>query len=188
MRWATVPNLVSLVRLVVFIPLTVWLVLQPGMEWWAALSLALFGGTDWIDGQLARHLDQVSRVGEVLDPIADRLGVIAISIAMAVAGYLPVYVIVAVVIADAALLVVGLLRVHRVREGHVMYIGKVKTALMMVSLPLLLVSKAPGVVEHEWVRTIALVLVAVATVLHVVVSILYMRRYLRRSPEEGVTP
>lgn len=178
MRWATVPNAISLLRLVVFVPLVVALVLRPGAELWAAVALALFAGTDWIDGFLARRLGQVSRVGEVLDPLADRVGVIAISITMAVVGVLPVAVIVTIVVVDAALLVIGLLRVERVREGHVLYLGKVKTALMMVSLPLLLVARSPELVS-TWLTVVAVVCVTAATVLHVLVAAMYAVRYLR---------
>lgn len=177
MRWMTIPNLVSLIRLVVFIPLTVWLVFQPGAEIVATLSLVAFGASDWGDGFLARKLDQRSRVGEMLDPLADRVGVILIGFALASAGKLPWYVILTIFVADAALLVIALLRMKRVEHGHVLFIGKLKTALIMVGLPLMLLSFAPQLAP-EPMRTIADVLLAVGVAGHVVATGLYAYRFL----------
>lgn len=177
MRWATIPNLVSLLRLVVFIPLTVWLVFQPGAEILATVSLAAFGASDWVDGFLARRLNQRSRVGELLDPLADRVGVILIGFALAAAGKLPWYVIITIFVVDAALLVIALFRMERVEKGHVLLVGKAKTALIMVGLPLMLLSFAPQL-SPEPMRTIANVLLALGVVLHVIAAGLYAFRFL----------
>ena len=75
----TIPNAVSLVRLLL-IPVFVWLVLIEQTAW-AGVLLGFIGATDWIDGYLARRLDQVSEVGKMLDPVADRL---AVAVAVAV--------------------------------------------------------------------------------------------------------
>ena len=68
-----VPNGVSLVRLAL-IPVFVWL-LVIGEYGWAGILLAVIGATDWIDGYLARRLNQVTEIGKFLDPLADRLAV-----------------------------------------------------------------------------------------------------------------
>jgi cardiolipin synthase len=68
----TVPNALSLLRLL-GVPLVVWLILGPEADLLAAVVLVLAGFTDWLDGYLARAWNQRSRVGQLLDPVADRL-------------------------------------------------------------------------------------------------------------------
>ena len=177
-RWLTIPNVFSVLRLVVFVPLTVALAAQPGLEILATVSLALFGATDWIDGFLARRLGQVSRVGEILDPIADRVGIIAISGALVLVGKLPLWVVVTIVVCDSALLVIAILRFRRVLAGHVAWIGKVRTALLMSGMPLMLLSYAPQL-DPEPLRSIALVLLAAGTIGHVLTAAHYAVAYLR---------
>ena len=72
-RILSLPNVVTTARLVL-VPAFVWLLVQPHhRDWWdAAVLLAVLGSTDWVDGQLARRLDQVTNLGKVLDPLADR--------------------------------------------------------------------------------------------------------------------
>jgi hypothetical protein len=70
-RILSLPNVVTTARLVL-VPAFVWLLVQPHhRDWWdAAVLLAVLGSTDWVDGQLARRLDQVTNLGKVLDPLA----------------------------------------------------------------------------------------------------------------------
>ena len=68
----TLPNVLSLLRLA-GVPLMVWLILGPQNDLLAVLVLAAGGFTDWLDGYLARRWHQTSRVGQMLDPVADRL-------------------------------------------------------------------------------------------------------------------
>ena len=74
-RVLTVPNALSVLRLV-GVPLFLWLLLR-GDDGWALVTLALSGITDYLDGKIARHFHLVSRVGQLLDPIADRLYIIS---------------------------------------------------------------------------------------------------------------
>ena len=83
----TIPNAVSFVRLLL-IPVFVWLVLIEQTAW-AGVLLGFIGATDWIDGYLARRLDQVSEVGKMLDPIADRLAVAVAVVLGLIVGVLP---------------------------------------------------------------------------------------------------
>ena len=66
----TLPNIISTVRLA-GVPLFLWLVIGPEADAWALVVLMLSGFTDWLDGYLARRLDQTSKLGEILDPVAD---------------------------------------------------------------------------------------------------------------------
>lgn len=181
MRWLTVPNAFSVLRLLVFVPLTVWLVLQPDRQLAATCSLAAFGATDWIDGFLARRLGQVSRVGEILDPIADRLGIIVIGLACAIAGWLPWWAIIAIAAGDLALGAIAAFRMRRVREGKVTWLGKIRTALLMVAMPMHLLSYAPEL-EPEPLRAISWWMLAIGVALHLAAAAGYARRYLSPSP------
>lgn len=189
MRWLTIPNLFSLVRLVVCVPLTIWFITQPGMELAAAIGFAVFGATDWIDGALARGLGQVSRVGEILDPVADRTGIVLIGLALALHGYLPWFVIITIAVCDLTLGVIGLFRMSRVREGSVNWLGKIRTALLMVAMPLHLVSFAPEFAQiAEPLRQVAFWMLVVGTLLHVAAAATYAVRYLRAAPATAGSP
>ncbi|HEY3409476.1 MAG TPA: CDP-alcohol phosphatidyltransferase family protein, partial [Propionicimonas sp.] len=70
-RILTVPNILSFIRLL-GVPLFLWLLLERQSEIWAVVVLIIGGATDWLDGYLARSWHQRSRLGQVLDPLADR--------------------------------------------------------------------------------------------------------------------
>ena len=78
----TVPNLLSMLRLL-GVPLFLWLVLVPEADWWALAVLMLSGVTDFLDGYLARRLNQTSALGQILDPVADRLYILAVVVGLA---------------------------------------------------------------------------------------------------------
>lgn len=149
-RILTVPNLVTVVRLGC-IPLFLWMLLRPHRAGWypAALLLGALGATDGVDGFIARRFDQVSTLGKVLDPIADRLllGVSAISII--VLGAVPLWVGVAAV-AREALVAAGFLLVAALggRRMDVQWAGKAGTFGLMAALPLFL----GGHANDDWRR------------------------------------
>jgi cardiolipin synthase len=86
----TVPNLISLIRLAL-VPVFLWLLIGADEPVAGGLLLGFIGATDWVDGYLARRLNQVSEVGKILDPLADRIAVAAGLIAGLVTGYLPAW-------------------------------------------------------------------------------------------------
>lgn len=143
-RILTVPNLVTVVRLCC-IPVFVWLLARPHHSGWypAALLLGALGITDGVDGYVARHFDQVSNVGKVLDPVADRmlLGVGAVSII--IAGAVPLWVAV-IALARECLVAAGFLYVAAAggRRMDVQWAGKAGTFGLMCALPLFLVGHA----------------------------------------------
>jgi cardiolipin synthase len=143
-RILTVPNALTLIRLLC-IPLFVVLLARPHRSGWypAALLLGGLGVTDGIDGYVARHFHQVSRLGQVLDPLADRLllGVAAVSI-IAV-GAVPIWVAVAA-LSREALVAVGFVAVavSGGRRMDVQWAGKAGTFGMMCALPLFLAGHA----------------------------------------------
>lgn len=137
----TIPNLLSVLRLL-GVPLFLYLLLGPEADGWALVVLAVSAVTDWADGKLARLLGQYSRLGELLDPAADRLYIFATLIAFVIRGIVPWWV-AALLIGRDALLAVGL-RVIR-RHGYVAlpvhYLGKAATFCLLYAFPLLLLAQ-----------------------------------------------
>ncbi len=91
-RVLTVPNALSLLRLA-GVPLFLWLLLGPRQDLLAVLLLAVSGATDWLDGRLARWLDQSSKLGAVLDPVVDRLYTLATLAAFGLRDIVPWWVV-----------------------------------------------------------------------------------------------
>src|SRR5215469_10801181 len=87
----TVSNAITLARLLC-VPLFLWLLLGADEPVWAGILLAVLGATDWVDGYIARHFDQGSEIGKVLDPVADRVMLIVAAFALIVDGAVPVWV------------------------------------------------------------------------------------------------
>lgn len=143
-RFLTVPNVLSLVRLF-GVPLFVWLVLGPHADVWAVVVLALAGLTDWFDGRIARRWHQVSRVGQMLDPIADRLYIFAIIVALMVRDVIPVWLVVIVVARDVMLAChVPALRTRGFTSLPVHFVGKAATFCLLYSFPLVLLGHLGG--------------------------------------------
>ncbi|MEX0952246.1 MAG: CDP-alcohol phosphatidyltransferase family protein [Nitriliruptoraceae bacterium] len=144
-RVLTVPNVVTVARILV-LPL-LWVDLVNLHLWRALVVLAVFSATDWIDGYLARRLDQVSRLGQLLDPTADRLLLVVIGIAVVVAGLVPWWVVALVVVRDVVMLIGGgLLLARTAGPPPVTRLGKVATFVLMVAFPLFIAASAVGTV------------------------------------------
>ncbi len=144
-RILTVPNVLSILRLA-GVPLFLWLVLGPEADGWALVVLMLSGVTDYLDGYLARRLGQTSRLGEILDPVADRLYILSTVVGLALRGIIPVWL--AVLLPARDVLLWGLVPFLR-RRGHtalpVHYLGKAATAALLYAFPLLLLGDGEGV-------------------------------------------
>jgi cardiolipin synthase len=144
-RVLTVPNVITLVRLGC-IPLFVVLLTRPDHSGWypAALLLACLGITDGLDGYVARHFHQVSTVGKVLDPVADRLLLATAAISTMVVGAIPLWVGIAA-LSREVLVAVGFLVVAARGGGRmeVSWAGKAGTFGLMCALPLFLIAAAP---------------------------------------------
>ena len=141
-RVLTVPNLVSFTRLL-GVPLFLYLFLGPHAYAAAVLVLAVGGTTDWVDGYLARRLQQVSRLGELLDPAADRLYILATLVAFTVGRVVPWWFTGGLLLRELMLL--GSLAVLR-RYGYgpppVHYLGKTATFILLFGFPVLLLARA----------------------------------------------
>ncbi|GGM13210.1 CDP-alcohol phosphatidyltransferase family protein [Nakamurella endophytica] len=144
----TVPNLLSFLRLL-GVPLFLWLLLGPHADGWAIVVLAVSAVTDWADGKLARLLGQYSRLGELLDPLADRLYIFAALVGYVLRDFLPWWA-AALLVGRDLVLTVGLRLVRR--HGYVAlpvnYVGKAATFCLLYGLPMLLLGQVDNVVCH----------------------------------------
>jgi cardiolipin synthase len=150
-RVLTVPNLITAARLLC-VPLFLWLILRgPHHRGWypAALLLGGLGITDGVDGFVARRFHQVSAVGKVLDPVADRLMLVTASVSIIALGAVPLWVGLAglarEVVVAAGFMVVAALGGRRM---DVIWLGKAGTFGLMTALPLFL----GGHANDDWHR------------------------------------
>lgn len=142
----TLPNLISFVRLL-GVPLFLYLFLVVSADVAAVVVLAVGGTTDWVDGWVARRLRQVSRLGELLDPFADRLYILATLLAFTAREVVP-WQFTAALLGRELLLLVALAVLRRYGYGPppVHYVGKTATFLLLAAFPiLLLAATAPAV-------------------------------------------
>ncbi|MVA74556.1 CDP-alcohol phosphatidyltransferase family protein [Auraticoccus sp. F435] len=184
--WATVPNAITLVRLVVCVPLIAWLVLGTDQRLWTAVALVVFGATDWVDGFLARRTGTVSDVGIWLDPLADRLGILVVLAAMVLADLLPWWMLAVILVVDAAVFVVGLVGRSRMGLMRASWAGKARTALIMVALPALLLGDSP-VTGADVLEVVGTLTFGVGCLLHLVAGVGYMLRLAGHRGDELTT-
>lgn len=141
-RILTIPNVISVVRLCC-VPLFLWLLFAQDDRLAAAVLLAVLGATDWVDGWIARRYHQVSTVGKILDPTADRIMLLVAVIAIAVDGSVPWWFAIAALVREAAVSIVALvLGALGARRIDVTWWGKTGTFLLMFSFPLFLAGNA----------------------------------------------
>jgi cardiolipin synthase len=147
-RVLTIPNVISIIRLA-GVPLFLWLVLVPEADGWALAVLFVSGISDYADGYLARRLNQTSKVGEILDPVADRLYILSTVIGLAARGIIPWWVAALLPARDAFLwCLVPFLRTRGYSSLPVHFLGKAATANLLYAFPLLLLGDGSGTLAH----------------------------------------
>ncbi len=140
-RVLTVPNLLSFLRLAL-VPVFLVLIIQ-GQDALALIVLVISSVTDFLDGLIARTFKQISRLGQLLDPAADRLFIFAALIGLAVREVIPWWLFVIIVSRDAMLLVLGIvLANHGYGPLPVHHLGKVATLCLFYALPILMLGQA----------------------------------------------
>jgi len=138
----TLPNALSGLRLLL-VPGIGWLIARGGHDGVAVALLALAGTTDWLDGFLARRWNQVSRLGTLLDPLADRLAILVFIIALSVRDIVPFAAVLAVVVRDVALaLTLPSLRARGVWALPVTFTGKCATFGLLTSFPVVFLGRS----------------------------------------------
>jgi cardiolipin synthase len=143
-RIVTVPNAISVARLA-GVPVFLWLVLGPKADWWAVGLLITAALSDWLDGKIARAWNQQSRLGQLLDPAADRLYIVATLVGLALRGIIPWW-LVGVLAARELVLGVALLALRRYSYGplQVSLVGKAATLCLLYAFPLLFLAEHGG--------------------------------------------
>ncbi|WP_420175100.1 CDP-alcohol phosphatidyltransferase family protein [Luteococcus sp. OSA5] len=137
-RVLTLPNALSFLRLL-GVPLFVWLILGPRSDGWAVLLLMAAGFSDWLDGYLARAWKQTSRVGQMLDPVADRLYIGSTLVCLAIRDIIPWWLVIVLVARDLVLVaLVPFLRTRGYTSLPVHVIGKAATFCLLYAFPLVL--------------------------------------------------
>jgi cardiolipin synthase len=156
-RVLTIPNALSALR-VLGVPLFLWLILGPERDGWALIVLMLSGITDYADGWLARRLNQTSRLGQLLDPAADRLYIVATLIALTARDIVPLWLTVALLARDA-MLTACVPRLRKLGYGPALpvhYLGKAATFNLLYAFPFLLLSdgSGPGMTDTQTLASV----------------------------------
>ncbi len=170
----TIPNLISLIRLAL-IPVFIWLLIGRDNPFAAGWLLGVIGATDWVDGYLARRLDQVSEVGKILDPLADRIAVAAAVIGGLITGDLPLWFAWTLIVREV---LVGIGAVIIALRGHtsleVRRMGKLATLLLYAAVAWFFVGT-----EWELVHYAAWIVGIPGLILYYVVAFQYAGEGLR---------
>lgn len=146
----TLPNLISLVRLCC-IPVFLWLLLSQHNRVAAAWVLGSLGATDWVDGFIARRFNQVSELGKILDPTADRLVLLAGAIGIFIDNSAPKWVLILALVRET--LVSGaaiVLAAAGARRIEVQWVGKAGTFALFCAFPFFVFSSVDGGLQDLW--------------------------------------
>ena len=174
----TVPNALSVLRLV---GVPIYLLLVQGERYgWAVLTLVIAGATDYFDGKIARRFNQTSRLGELLDPAADRLYIVVILFSLWDLDLLPLAIVILIFGRD---IVLAILLIVMKRNGlgpfKVTYLGKAATFNLLYAFPFLLLTLS----ETNWVSHLSFVLGWAFSVwgvaLYLYTGLIYFREGLR---------
>lgn len=143
-RVLTIPNTLSFAR-ILGVPVFLWLLLVPEADLWALALLVLAGITDWLDGAIARATGQTSRLGSLLDPLADRLYIAATLLGLAVRSIIPWWLVGLLVLRELMLVaLIPLLRRRGLVSLPVTVTGKAATFCLMWGFPFLLLGSLSG--------------------------------------------
>jgi cardiolipin synthase (CMP-forming) len=181
-RVATVPNLLSSLR-ILLIPVFVLLIAHHGTEAGGLLLLGAVVATDWVDGTLARRTGQVSELGKVLDPVADRLALASALVVLVVRHGIPLWAALLVLVRDGLILLAGAILMFRLRVRiDVRWIGKAATLALMFGIPLIAWGNF-GLFLHAVARASGWIFFGAGIVLYYAATIFYgmdMARAVRR--------
>ena len=173
-RVLTIPNALSALR-VLGVPLFLYLILGPERDGWALIVLMLAGITDYADGWLARRLNQTSRLGQLLDPAADRLYILATLIGLTVRDIVPLWLTLGLVARDV-MLTACVPRLRKLGFGPALpvhYLGKAATFNLLYAFPFLLLAQGDSTAA-DLARPVAWASTAWGTALYVWAGLLYV--------------
>jgi cardiolipin synthase len=175
-RILTIPNIVTVVRLAC-VPLFLWLLFGRENRAAAAYLLGALGATDWVDGYVARHFDQVSTLGKVLDPVADRILLGVGIVAILVDGSVPAWIAWVVIVREVTISIATVgLAAAGARRIDVQWAGKAGTLALMCAFPLFLGSHADNLGWEDLAGALAWIFVIPGLVLAWYAAITYVPR------------
>ena len=176
--WLTIPNVLSLLRLG-SVPVFLWLFLTD-RENAAVVLYAIGAWTDFFDGVIARRFNQVSELGKLLDPLADRVFIIALAVALVARDVMPLWLAIAIIGRDVLLLsIFPLLERRKVERIAVNFVGKTATASLLFGLTWLAFSQTTFA-DAVFVEAIGIGFVILGAVLYWVAAGMYAREAMRR--------
>ncbi|MGJ3509995.1 CDP-alcohol phosphatidyltransferase family protein [Enemella sp. A6] len=176
-RTWTAPNILSFLRLLSVLVFGALIVL--GHDLAAVILLALFGATDWLDGFLARKLQQRTELGAKLDPIADRLYIVTALVALLIRGIVPWWFLVILVSRDVVLFVLLLVtRRGDYRPVQVNHFGKAATFALLIAFPVMLIGYS-NEFDLPVFSTVGWVLAIAGAVFHWTAGALYIGQAAR---------
>ena len=153
----TIPNVISVIR-IAGIPLFLWLLLARDDATAAAWALGAIGTTDWVDGYLARRLDQVSELGKLLDPIADRLAIGSAVVGGWIAGVVPWPVAMLLIVREGVVaLGAGVVAMRRIPAVSVRKIGKAATLAVYTAVGAFYMYAGTDLAVFDWLSWIFVV-------------------------------
>lgn len=184
----TVPNVITAVRFAL-VPVFVWLVVIDA-DWPAFWVLVVLGSTDWVDGYIARRFDQASVIGQWLDPLADRLSLIIVTLSLVLFSDAPLWVVLVIVGADLVLFVNASVVFGGSPELPVSVLGKLRTAALLIAAPLVLLGRTPELRDTA-VTDVGVVLLSIGCIMHMGAAADYLVKAqgkARRLRAEGIDP
>jgi cardiolipin synthase len=169
----TIPNVISFIRLL-GVPLFLYLLLGRHHDVAAVIVLTIGGTTDWVDGFVARRMNSVSRLGELLDPFADRLYILATLIGFTIRGVVPYWLTGALLLRELVLAIALLvLRRHGYGPPAVHYVGKTGTFVLLAAFPAILLAEAVPSID-SWMGPIGWGLAWWSLALYWAAGVLYL--------------
>jgi cardiolipin synthase len=184
-RYWTISNGLSVLRAIVAIPVAFLVTSDNPEHRWGAFGLIAFAAlTDYLDGRIARQLNQVTEFGRIIDPIADKLGVGLVSLLLTIQGRIPVWFLIAVLFRDVAIIIGGAM--IKVRSGETLpsnWAGK-WTVTVLAAYLLVVVLDMPAL------NVLQTILLAGSVLMLALSFVVYLRRFLEviRNPYVQMAP
>ncbi len=171
-RILTVPNVLSAIR-ILLIPAFILLLIEEDTRYWGFFLLGAVVSTDWVDGYIARRTGQVTELGKLLDPLADRLAMAAALITFVVLDLFPLWAAAVILVRDAVVLVAAIwLGVTDGPRIDVRPIGKLATFILMFAIPMIAWGNA-GLLLDDLMRVVGWPIFAVGAFEYYVAAVYY---------------
>lgn len=181
----TIPNLISLSRMLL-IPVFAWAFLTGGKDFPALILLVIVGATDWVDGYVARKTGQISKLGKLLDPVADRVAIIVVLLALVFRGVVPMPLAAVILVRDLIVSVIfPILEAKGVPRLPVNRTGKLATAFIFTGMGFAAASVLEPVADFS--SAVSFALLAAGGVLYWIAGVLYLIE-LRKVAAAGLVP